>query len=135
MVYVQIVALGQGGQWRRALSIFQGLRLQRSLEIDCRQQPGGRAEALGKRSWSAIIAACYGNAQWGEVLELYREMRASGVQPDGYLMQKVISACEKVGAWEQADLVRCRGPFLLLSSHSMDILPIMMCLTKTGLSL
>lgn len=33
-------------------------------------------------------------------------MRASGARPDGYLMQKVISACEKVGAWEEADVVR-----------------------------
>lgn len=47
-----------------------------------------------------------GNGQWSKALELYSEMRASGVRRDGYLMQKVISACEKVGAWEQADMVR-----------------------------
>ncbi len=63
-------------------------------------------ERLGPRTWGAIIAACYGNKQWSKTLELWSEMRASGARPDGYLMQKVISACEKVGAWEEADMVR-----------------------------
>ena len=38
---------------------------------------------------------------------MYRELRAGGAAPDGALMHKVISACEKIGAWEEADLVRC----------------------------
>ena len=103
MLRPQILALGQGGEWQRALSIFQGLRLRSSLEADT--LPISQ-ERLGARTWGAIIAACYGNKQWSKTLELWSEMRASGARPDGYLMQKVISACEKVGAWEEADMVR-----------------------------
>ncbi len=99
------MALGQGGEWQRALSIFQGLRLRSSFEADALGLPGSQ-ERLGARTWGAIIAACYGNKQWSKTLELWSEMRASGSRPDGYLMQKVISACEKVGAWEEADMVR-----------------------------
>ena len=53
----QILALGQGGEWQRALSTFQGLRMQRSLALG---SSGELPEALGPRTWSAIIAACYG---------------------------------------------------------------------------
>ena len=105
MLRPQILALGQGGEWQRALSIFQGLRLRSSLGADAGQVPGSQ-ERLGPRTWGAVIAACYGNKQWAKTLELWSEMRASGARPDGYLMQKVISACEKVGAWEEADMVR-----------------------------
>ena len=104
---VQIWALGQGGQWRRALSIFQGMRLRAAPPADAQaQQPGSPAQP-GPRSWGAIIAVCHGARQWSAALRLYREMRCAGAAPDGALMHKVVSACEKIGAWEEADLVRC----------------------------
>ena len=109
---MQIWALGQGGQWRRALSVFQGMRLRAASPADGQAgQPEGPAQP-GPRSWSAAIAVCHGNRQWDAALRLYREMRAAGVRPDGPLMEKVISACEKMGAWEHADMV-CSLPAAL----------------------
>ena len=113
---VQILALGQGGEWKHALSIFRSLRLHGSFGTDLKLSADGQ-ESLGPRTWSAIISACYVNGQWSRTLELYSEMRASGMQPEGYLMQTVISACEKNGAWEQADTVSC--PFNLHASHAL----------------
>ena len=55
----QILALGQGGEWQRALSTFQGLRMHRSLALGSSGEP---PEALGPRTWSAIFAACYGKS-------------------------------------------------------------------------
>ena len=40
-----------------------------------------------------------------QVLALHRDMRLAGVEPDSATLQTVISACEKIGAWEQADQV------------------------------
>ena len=104
---VQIWALGQGGQWRRALSIFQGMRLQAAPPADAQAGQRGSPAQPGPRSWGAIIAVCHGARQWSTALRLYREMRAAGAAPVGALMHKVVSACEKMGAWEEADLVRC----------------------------
>ena len=122
---VQILALGQGGDWQRALSIFQGLRLRSSLGPGAPGLPGS-PEGPGPRTWGAIISVCYGNGQWSETLELWSEMRASGARPDGYLMQKVISACEKVGAWEEADMVRANAKpllwIILCALHQLQLL-------------
>ena len=94
---MQIWALGQGGQWRRALSVFQGMRLRAAPSLDAQaQQPGSPAQP-GPRSWGAIIAVCHGARQWSAALRLYREMRAAGAAPDGVLMHRVVSACEKIG--------------------------------------
>ena len=48
-----------------------------------------------------------------QVLALHRDMRLAGVEPDSATLQTVISACEKVGAWEQADQVCAAFPPLL----------------------
>ena len=60
------------------------------------------------RTWAAGIAACRANGRWRDVLRLYHDMCDSEFVPDGYLLQTVISACERAGAWEEADAVRAQ---------------------------
>lgn len=101
----QIRALGQGGQPARALAVFDGMLSGQP------PAPGqAPAPAPNARTWAAVIGACRGNGRWREVLRLYHDMCDSDFVPDGHVLQTVISACERAGAWEEADMVGL--PFL-----------------------
>jgi pentatricopeptide repeat domain-containing protein 1 len=101
----QIRALGQGGQPARALAVFDGMLSGQP------PAPGqAPAPAPNARTWTAVIGACRGNGRWREVLRLYHDMCDSDFVPDGHVLQTVISACERAGAWEEADMVGL--PFL-----------------------
>lgn len=98
----QIQALGQGGQPGRVLAVFDVMRSGRPLTPD-----GAPSPPPNERTWTVAIAACHANGCWRETLRLYRDMcSASEFEPDGYILQTVISACERAGAWEEADAVR-----------------------------
>ncbi len=98
---VQIRALGQGGQPARALAVFNGMR------SELPPAPGrSPAPPPNARSWAAAIGACRACGRWRDVLRLYQDMCDSGLAPDGHTLQSVISACERAGAWEEADAVR-----------------------------
>ncbi|BDA43178.1 Pentatricopeptide repeat-containing protein At5g02860 [Coccomyxa sp. Obi] len=95
-----IRALGQGGQPARALAVFDGMRSGQPPAPD--QAPAPPPDA---RTWAAAIAACRANGRWRDVLRLYHDMCDSEFVLDGYVLQTVISACERAGAWEEADAV------------------------------
>ena len=102
LLYTQIKALGQGGEWRRALAAFDEMR---GLQLRGTSN-SPRPPSPNVRTWGLVIAGCHACAQWRRVLDLYSDMRAAGLEPDGAVLQTVIFACEKVGAWEEADAVR-----------------------------
>jgi pentatricopeptide repeat protein len=74
---------------------------------DCSAERPPRPDA---RTWGIAIAACHASGRHHEVLRLYEDMRASGLEPDGHALDRVISSCERVGAWDEADRVSTRHP-------------------------
>jgi pentatricopeptide repeat protein len=101
LLLLQIRALGQGGEWRRALAAFDEMRglIRRGANA------GAAAPRPNARTYGIAIGACHACGQWRRVLDLYADMRGAGLEPDGNALQTVISACEKLGAWEEAEAV------------------------------
>lgn len=101
MLAMQIRAFGQGGQPTLALELFEEMRGLRVTDA-CRDAPPPKPSV---HTWGMAIAACHANGRHQDALRLFRDMRECGLKPDGHMLEVVISSCEKVGAWEEADEV------------------------------
>ncbi|KAJ4893363.1 putative pentatricopeptide repeat-containing protein [Raphanus sativus] len=54
----------------------------------------------GLITWNAVISGCAQNGLAYHVLELYEEMKSSGVRPDAVTLVSVLSSCAHLGARE-----------------------------------
>ncbi|KAG0479779.1 hypothetical protein HPP92_010637 [Vanilla planifolia] len=47
-------------------------------------------------AWSAMIGGCVRESRWEEVVELFYRMIREGVNPDAFLLPKILQACSKI---------------------------------------
>lgn len=80
-----IQAYSHAGEWRLAL------RVRRRLEL------AGRP--LTVHLYNAMISACHRHQQWDRALELFHEMRRSGIEPNGVTV-RLMSSVGKIGEAE-----------------------------------
>eukprot|EP00891_Asterochloris_glomerata_P000997 jgi/Astpho2/997/Aster-x0964 len=95
-----INALGSGGQWQKAVEIFDGMH-------DC-QLPvsGDPADAVcvpaDDVTYASTISACQRNGQWQAALRVYEQLTAAGRQPTSYIYAMLLVACEEGQQWARA---------------------------------
>jgi pentatricopeptide repeat domain-containing protein 1 len=85
-----ITACEKGGQWERALELFEEVKKHPRMEPDL-------------YTYSATISACEKGGQRERALELFEEVKKHPrMEPDLYTYSATISACEKGRQWERA---------------------------------
>ncbi|KAF3783915.1 Pentatricopeptide repeat-containing protein [Nymphaea thermarum] len=60
----------------------------------------GRMEERNLVNWNTLIAGLTQNGWCEQALEVFQEMRASGVKPDGVSVASALSACAQIGSLE-----------------------------------
>lgn len=53
---------------------------------------------------------------------MHADMLRAGLEPDGHALQTVIGACEKAGAWEEADAVRSSWDYHCYDAETRKLL-------------
>lgn len=88
--YSRVASLGTSPwhRWRRALSLFDSMRSVLPLP---RTRPNLNA-------WRSAMLACARLRDWQRALRMLAEMQERGVQPDDFVYNVVLSACEAGGA-------------------------------------
>jgi len=81
-------ACEKGGQWQRALELFQQMQ-------DNHVQPT-------TITCTSVVSACKVCGQWQEALSVLTQMKTMGVPADAHTFSNAISACNKAGKWMAA---------------------------------
>lgn len=98
---VTISACGNGGQWSKALDLLEVMREQNmSIHIITYNSA---ITALSKAAKQSVRGHANGDGElWTKVMGLLGQMKADGIEPDGFSFTSAISCCGAEGRWEEA---------------------------------
>ena len=98
---VTITACGNGGQWEKALEILETMR-EKNLSINLITY-NAAITAISKAAKQSAKSQSSDDGQlWKTVMKLLDQIRADGLEPDGFSFSSAISCCGAEGRWEEA---------------------------------
>lgn len=102
-----ITACGNAGEWERSLDLLTTMR-SKGLSPNLYTY-NGAITAISKSAKSAARDepmkerhSMDENGRWRRVMDLMKQMRADGLEPDGFSYSSAISCCGSEGRWEEA---------------------------------
>lgn len=122
---VTISACGNGGQWQKALDLLQLMKT-KGMSVNAITY-NAALTALSKASRQKARYSTgkfsseqdddfddHGDGLWSRALGILEEMKADGIEPDGFCYSSAISCCGAEGRWKEAleliDTMKKGGP-------------------------
>lgn len=111
---VAISACGNAGQWQKALDLLEVMRSKNMPINVITYNEAITALSKAAKSSSPTTKDKTFNQLWIKVNELLDQMRADGLEPDGFSYSAAMACCGAQGRWQEAleliDLMEAGGP-------------------------